>query len=240
LGLFFLAPVVIAGLLYYGGYRIANIFLSLSAFLGGKHNRNEFHYRGPRGLRSGPTLESVIGKIRTKPIRILAGPRMGVVDAGCALALQWSLLTLRADVCPQLNSVIVSNHDEAIADSLRIVIGGPLVRVQPASQATPVCYLASSGKGRWHIYIEGSPDPSLDAATNELTGVLSTATLDEDVLFLYGTRDAGTVLATRELQAMARDVGPPRHSWRVIQHPRSHAAQTQLVRHDGDSIHQAP
>jgi len=190
LGPFFLAPVVVAGTLYYMGHSVARRFPRASRPVALKRLRI-----GPAGTGA-PGIEAVLARTRTAPVRILAGPRMAAADLGCALALQ--LETMHASQRDDRLFAVSVTCDDAPGDLVRIVIGGPLVRSPPSITAQEACRLTDEGGCGWHF--RATDDRIAEAENEEQLGSVSTAVARDDVLFVVGTRDAGTVAALRWLR----------------------------------------
>jgi hypothetical protein len=194
LGAFFLAPVLIAGTLYYLGHSIAQ-----------RCSRRPPSAALPRPLTPAddpetPGICAVLDRMTIAPVRILAGSRLAAADLGCALALQ--LETMHASRRDDRLSAITVTSTDAPGDHVRVVIGGPLVRARLSLAVQESCRLSDEGGIGWHFH---SATSCLAAAEDEeQLGSISTALARDDVLFLVGTRDAGTVAALRWLRHIRR------------------------------------
>lgn len=198
LGPFFLVPVAAAGTLYYLGHSLARRFSRTSAPVA---------LPLPIGAAAGsraPGIDAVLKRMTAAPVRILAGPRLAAADLGCALALQLEIMhaSQRDD---RLSAVSVTPTD-ATGDHVRVVIGGPLVRAPLSITVEPACRLTDEGGHGWHFHADG--ERIAEAEAEEQLGSVSVATSRADVLFLVGTRDAGTVAALRWLR-YARETRVP-------------------------------
>lgn len=80
----------------------------------------------------------------------------------------------------------------------RLVIGGPLVRAPLSITVQEACRLTDEGGNGWHFHADG--DRIAEAENEEQLGSVSVAIARDDVLFVVGTRDAGTVAALRWLR----------------------------------------
>jgi hypothetical protein len=190
LGPFFLAPVIAAGALYYLGHPIARRLSSAPAPVA---------LPQPTAASTGtglPGIDAVLAQMTAAPVRILAGPRLAAADLGCALTLQ--LETVHASQRDdRLSAVSVTPADEP-GDHVRVIIGGPLVRAPLSITVEEACRLTDEGGSGWHFHADG--DRIAEAEDEEQLGSVSVAIGREDVLFVVGTRDAGTVAALRWLR----------------------------------------
>ena len=205
LGPFFLAPVLAAGTLYYLGHPIARRFSRAPAPVA---------LPQPLGAATGtglPGIDTVLAKMTTTPVQILAGPRLAAADLGCALTLQ--LETMHASQRDDRLSTVSVTPTDTPGDHVRVVIGGPLVRATPTITAEEACRLTDEGGSGWHFCADG--DRIAEAANEEQLGSISVATTHDDVLFVVGTRDAGTVAALRWLR-YARQTHIPDVPWVLI------------------------
>ena len=198
LGLFFLAPVLLAGTLYYSGYGIARRF-----------SRAPPAVALPRPVtavaRDGHTgIAAVLARMTVAPVRILAGPRLSAADLGCALALQ--LETMHASERDDRLEAIAVESADAPGGHVRVVIGGPIVRARLSFTEQEACRLTDEGGVGWHFCAGGERLAS--AEDEEQLGSISVSAVRDDVLFVVGTRDAGTVAALRWLRYARATSGP--------------------------------
>ncbi len=210
LGALFLIPVLLAGLAYYGGYGAARVSSPAS-----RKTRSQPQQHA--SVAGAPPLSTVVSRLSTGPVRVLAGPRMAAADVASAVAL-WLALLERSHNGDPLAQVVLSDHDTP-SEGSRVVIGGPLVRVplhgsREAARAT--CELTDEGGAGWHFRAAGEMVAS--ARDNESVGCLATAVGRDDLLFLCGTRDTGTVIATERLTSWLND-GAPEWSWTLVSQP---------------------
>jgi len=210
LGALFLVPALVAGLAYYGGYGAARLATRASG------TQAEL----PRdGLVDGACpLAPVVEQLRSRQVRVLAGPSMAVADVAGAIMLWLALLernrASHAEGGP-LARVSLSDRD-ASGEGIRIALGGPLVRVPLQSshnRARPACELTDEGGEGWHFRVNGQMVAA--AREHERLGCVTTALGCSDVVFVCGTRDTGTVLAVEQLVAWL-DAGAPERSWVLV------------------------
>jgi hypothetical protein len=212
LGALFVLPALLAGLAYYGGYGAA------TWVTGSTRARDRLQRCGL--LDDAPPLSSVVAGLRTGRVRVLAGRSMAAADVGSAISLWLALLerSRGADTDtgpPPLARVLVSDHD-APGEGVRISIGGPLVRVpmcEPHSAARAACELTDEGGEGWCL--RAGEQTVAAARDHERLGCLATALGREDLLFVCGTRDTGTVLAVEQLVDWL-DTGAPECSWTLV------------------------
>ncbi|MDQ3675917.1 MAG: hypothetical protein M3401_03790 [Actinomycetota bacterium] len=198
LGPFFLAPVLIAGTLYYLGYAIARRFSGASPAVA---------LPRPRAASPGsgaPGIAAVLARMTVAPVRILSGPRLAAADLGCALALQ--LETMHASQRDDRLSAVSVNSADVPGDHVRVVIGGPLVRAPLSLTVEEACRLTDEGGAGWHFSADGHRIAA--AEDEEQLGSISASVARDDVLFVVGTRDAGTVAALRWLRYMCGTHAP--------------------------------
>ena len=87
-----------------------------------------------------------------------------------------------------------------------LVVGGPLVRSEVVGRR-PVCDLSDAHGDGGEVRAEGRRLAA--AASDESLGCVSLAAGHDDVVFVFGTRDTGTVRAARWLgRALASDDEP--------------------------------
>lgn len=193
----FLVPVGMFGLLYYAGHA--------STRLAARVMRWRPARRGAETRPAAcPTIARVVESFSLKRVHVLAGSRMAVADVAACVSL-WLCLLQHSDAPAVLEEVRLSAHDQA-EDAVRIIVGGPLVRprlIGGSPAPTPICELTDQGGHGWHLRIED--DVVAWARDNESLGCISTSRKSVDLLFVYGTRDAGTVAAVRWLNAVLRE-----------------------------------
>ncbi len=96
--------------------------------------------------------------------------------------------------------MVVALEPEPGVSGTAVVVGGPLVRAPVAKNVGPgMCELSDAGGKGWH-YRAGSTEVAW-AAHEERLGCLSVASERDDVLFVSGTRDLGTIAAVDWLTA---------------------------------------
>lgn len=238
LGVLFLVPVAVAAALYYGGHAAMN------RVAGGR--RRPICSGGAvmgdwaPGTGRSHSLRSLGARLVTDPVQVLVGARMSAADVGTALALQLALLHVRKKAGapfsgPLLQSlrvqwdarrsvggpggdVVVALEPEPGADGTTVIVGGPLVRASGARNLGPeVCGLSDAGGKGWH-YRAGGNEVAW-AALEERLGCLSVAPERDDVLFVSGTRDLGTIAAVDWLTARLDGV-LPNAPWVLVEAPR--------------------
>ncbi|MEO7197080.1 MAG: hypothetical protein ABIZ50_01260 [Solirubrobacterales bacterium] len=196
LGALFLAPVIAAGSIYYLGHSIVR------RFSGGLAPVALSRPRIGTGGTGEPGIDAVLARMKVAPVSILAGPRLAAVDLGCALALQ--LETMHASRRDDRLSAVSVTSTDTPGEQIRVVFGGPLVRTPLLINTEEACRLTDEGGEGWHFQAEG--DRIAEAADEEHLGTVSVALARDDVLFVAGIRDAGTVAALNWL----RQVDEPR------------------------------
>lgn len=238
LGWLFLVPVAAAAVLYYGGHAAMNrvardrrrSICADGAVIG------DWALTADRAH----SLHSLGARLLTDPVQILVGARMSAADVGTALALQLALLHARGKAgapfsVPLLQSVsakwkarpsisapcgdvVVALEPELGVSATTVVLGGPLVRAAWARNLGPgVCGLSDAGGNGWHF--RASEKEVAWASREERLGCLSVAPERDDVVFISGTRDLGTITAVDWLTARL-DRSLPNAPWVLVEAPR--------------------
>jgi hypothetical protein len=199
LGFLFLVPVVVAGAAYYGGHSLAK------ATLMRPKKRNVKALAGAR--RIGPAdptdefgLDELLSRLVENPVHIVAGPRLSAADVACALEIRHQLLE-RTSCAEPLEAITIGSAGEG--DGYCVVIGGPLVRGSLEPFVAPDCDLTDSRGNGWEIVAGGQRVVHCD--DDETVGCCAVGP-DGRTLFVFGVRDAGTVIVTRWLARALDDV----------------------------------
>jgi len=237
LGGLFLVPVAAAAALYYGGHAAMNRVAGdrRPSICSGGAVMGDW----APGASRPHSLRSLSARLLTDPVQILVGARMSAADVGTALALQLALLharrkagapfgvplaqplrgawNARRSVGGPGDEVVVALGPEPDVNGTTVVVGGPLVRASGASNLGPgVCGLSDAGGKGWH-YRAGENEVAW-AAHEERLGCLSVAPERDDVLFVSGTRDLGTIAAVDWLTARLDGV-LPNAPWVLVEAP---------------------
>lgn len=238
LGWLFLVPVAAATALYYGGHAAMN-----------RMARDRWRSICVDGAVIGDwaskadranSMRSLGARLLTDPVQILVGVRMSAADVGTALALQLALLHARGkagapfsvplvqpvrgkwNASPSIRApcddVVVALEPELGERGTKVVIGGPLVRSSWAKNLGPgVCGLSDAGGKGWHY--RAAEHEVAWASREERLGCLSIAPERDDVLFVSGTRDLGTLTAVDWLTGRL-DGSLPNAPWVLVAAPR--------------------
>ncbi|MGH4013970.1 MAG: hypothetical protein ACRDSL_08605, partial [Pseudonocardiaceae bacterium] len=220
LGGLFLVPVAAAAALYYGGHAAMNRVA--------RDRRHSICADGavigdwaPKASRP-HSLRSLGARLLTDPVQILVGTRMSAADVGTALSLQLALLHARKKARTPLSiplvppprgdwnarpsisapgaDVVVALEPELGVSGTTVIFGGPLVQAAGARNLGPsVCGLSDAGGKGWHF--RAGENEVAWASREERLGCLSAAPERDDVLFVSGTRDLGTLTAVDWLTA---------------------------------------
>lgn len=191
LGWLILVVVLLIGVLYYGGYGMAKALGNL---------RLPQSSTGLLPFRSAasPSLIDVIKDLPSRPVRILAGRRMALADIGACFWLWFNLMQRsRADAVLEAVELTAADADDG---RTRIVVGGPLVRapcIGQASSAHAACDLTDAAGLGWRF--QAGNETVVKASENEQVGCVSLAVDRDDVLFVVGIRDVGTLAAVEWL-----------------------------------------
>lgn len=199
LGLLILAPVVVAGLAYYGGHGLARTATSRTrwrrtAITVARHQR-----RDTAASAGQATLGKVLRKLVRNSVNILASPRLSAADIACTLEIRHQLLERTTCVDP-LTAITLSANDTG--NSMKIVVGGPLVRANIDPFVAPDCDLTDSRGNGWEIVADNQRVIHCD--DDETVGCC-VAGSDGRTLFIFGVRDSGTVIATQWLSQALDD-----------------------------------
>ncbi len=201
LGFLFLAPVVVAGIAYYGGHSLA---------------RKSQWKAKRRAVRVGPArgrpavadaqperrgLREVLSRLVTQPVHVVASSRLSAADIACALEIRHQLV--ERTTCDDPLDAVTLGVDADTA-GMRVVIGGPLVRTTPEPFVVPECDLTDSRGNGWEIVAGDQRIVHCD--DDETVGCCAVGS-DGRTLFVFGVRDAGTVIATRWLEKALDDLG---------------------------------
>ena len=160
-----------------------------------------------------------------EPVQVITSPRLSAADVACGLEIRQ--LLLERTTCPDPLAAITYGTKSS-GNGIRIVIGGPLVRTTLEPYVSAECDLTDARGYGWEIMAGG--ERAVHCDDDETVGCWVVGS-DARTLFVFGVRDAGTVIATRWLaQALDNCQAAGTATWIALRRSRKEGALEEVAR----------